>query len=113
MRILVVLVVVLLGADASADALDTALDPPRKVVGFDVRGKSKLKIRALRYLTKVEEGDHVRKSDVARITRFLITSELFEKVEVTFEPAEGGVVIVATVKDKHSWILGPTFALQS
>jgi outer membrane protein assembly factor BamA len=45
-----------------------------------------------------------------------MSSELFEHAQVTLEPAPGdpspGVVVVATVVDKHSWIVAPAaFAL--
>jgi outer membrane protein insertion porin family len=100
-------------APARADSLGTAVgaieDPPRPIVDFDVRGKSKLTLRALRYLSHYEEGDLVRRRDIPTIVRWLISSELFETVEVTFEEAPGGVRIVATLKDKHSWVVAPTF----
>jgi outer membrane protein insertion porin family len=37
-----------------------------------------------------------------------VSSELFEKVTVTLEEAPGGYLVVATVVDKHSWIVAPT-----
>ena len=37
-----------------------------------------------------------------------MSSELFETALVTLEPAEHGVLVVATVKDKMSWIAAPT-----
>lgn len=86
-----------------------AVAEPRRVVGFEVRGDSKLKIRALRFLSHVEEGDYVTDGDRAKITRHLISSELFESVIVTFEDAPGGVILVATLDDKHSWVVAPTF----
>jgi outer membrane protein insertion porin family len=89
-------------------ALDVA-DPPREIVGFEVRGKTKLRLRALRYITFLREGDLVRHRDLPRIKQFLITSELFEEADASLEDAPGGgVIVVATVKDKHSWVIAPT-----
>lgn len=106
MRALFVAVLVLAGAVAHAE--------PRRIVGFEVRGKSKLRVRALRYLAHLEEGDWVDDRDRDRIVRDLISSELFEQARVTFEPAaDGGVVVVATLRDKHSWIVAPTLYVLS
>jgi outer membrane protein assembly factor BamA len=110
---LVIVFLIALAATAHADALDTALDPPRTIVGFDVRGKTKLKVRALSYLAHLEVGDQVRERDKPRIVRHLISSELFEQAEVTYEEAGDGVVIMATLKDKHSWLVAPTFYVLS
>ncbi len=103
---------------ARADTLDTAvkasgLDPPRTVVGFEVRGPSKLRSRTLSYLAHVDAGDHIRERDLARIKQALISSELFEKVAVSLEDSTDsavgpGVKLVATLDDKHSWIVAPT-----
>lgn len=100
-------------ADLVADAVAKA-DPPRPIVAFEVRGKSKLTLRALRYITFLRTGDLVREADRPRIERFLISSELFEEVAVELEPAPGGgVTLVATLKDKHSWIIAPTLYVLS
>ncbi|MEO8699645.1 MAG: BamA/TamA family outer membrane protein [Kofleriaceae bacterium] len=113
MRLLLLLLIALAAGRARADSLGTVVasveDPPREIVDFDVRGKSKLTIRALRYLSHYEEGDAVRRRDIPKIVRALISSELFETVAVTFEDAPGGVMVVATLKDKHSWVVAPTF----
>jgi outer membrane protein assembly factor BamA len=100
---------------ARADSLSTTfraggLDPPRPVVGFVVRGKSKLRPRTLSYLAHIEDGDLVGPADLKRIQQALISSELFAQVSVSLEPAEDedGVELVATLRDKHSWIVAPT-----
>jgi len=98
-----------------ADPVSTvvAATERRKIVEFEIRGPSKLKIRALRYLTHLEEGSYVRERDRKRIIRDLISSELFESVEVTFEDTPGGIILVATLDDKHSWIAAPTLFVLS
>ncbi len=115
LRLVVLLWIMLALATTSAraDAVDVALDPPRKIVGFAVRGKTKLKLRLVPYLSHLEEGDWVRERDRAKIRRALISSDLFHTAEVTYEAAPGGVIVVATLKDRHSWLIAPTFYFQS
>ena len=84
-------------------------DPPRQIAGFEIRGKTKLKLRALKYIANARTGDYVRDADRAQMRKLLVSSELFEEVAVTYEPtADGKVTVVATLKDKHSWIIAPT-----
>lgn len=79
------------------------------VAGFEVRGDSKVTAKTLGYLAHVEIGDLVGDHDIPRLEQALISSELFKTAKVTLEPAAGGAItVVATVKDKHSWIAAPT-----
>ena len=109
--------VLLVATTTHADTLRTVVapleDPPRKVVDFDVRGNTKLRVRALIYLAHIERGDYVRERDRPQIVRTLISSELFEKVEVSYEEAPGGITLVATLDDKHSWIVAPALYVLS
>jgi outer membrane protein insertion porin family len=96
-------------ADSIGLAASYAEDPPRKIEGFEVRGKTKLKIRAFKYIANVDEGHYVRDRDRARMKKLLISSELFESADVHYEPTPtGGVTVVADLDDKHSWIIAPT-----
>lgn len=95
-------------ADTTNLVVDAVEDPPRRIVGFAIHGKTKLKTRALKYITNLREGDFVRTRDLPRIRRHLVSSELFESVTVTLEPAADGVMLVSTLKDKHSWLIAPT-----
>jgi outer membrane protein assembly factor BamA len=97
-----VVVVCALAAPARAD------DQPRPIVGFKVKGKSKVKDETLPYLAHVRAGDEVTAADIPRLQAALISSELFETALVTLEDAPGGVTVVATVEDKLSWIAAPT-----
>ena len=115
MRTAVVLAVVVtlelaLGGAAPAHAQGASEAAPvaGRIVGFRVRGKSKLAETTVSYLAHVELGDLVGPRDLPRLTAALISSELFEQAEVTLEPAPGGVLVVATLDDKHSWIIAPT-----
>jgi outer membrane protein assembly factor BamA len=99
--------------------------PPRRIAGFAVRGDSKVRPKTLGYLSHTEIGDLIGPDDLPRIEQALLSSELFETVSVTLEPAPGdpgpdpksprgvsGVIVVATCVDKLSWIVAPTaFAL--
>ncbi|HVK88929.1 MAG TPA: BamA/TamA family outer membrane protein [Kofleriaceae bacterium] len=76
-------------------------------MGYRMRGKTKVTERAARYLARVEPGELVGPSDLPRLQQAFLSSELFETVSVALEPADGGVLVVATVKDKHSWIIAP------
>ena len=84
-------------------------DPTLKpVVGFRVRGASKLTERTLSYLAHVDLGDQLDDSKIAEVEAALMSSELFKTAVVTLEPTEGGVLVVATLEDKMSWIAAPT-----
>ena len=104
MRWIFVLAIVLGAASARAEE-------PRPIVGFRVRGDSKVQERTIGYLAHVHNGERVSSTDIPRLEQALVSSELFETVKVTLEDAEGGVLVVATVEDKLSWIVGPTLYL--
>jgi outer membrane protein assembly factor BamA len=95
-------------ASASAHADTTELKP---IVGFRVRGDSKLRERTLGFLAHIAIGDYVSDAAIPKITAALISSELFKKVTVTLEEAPGGYLVVATLDDKHSWFAAPTLYL--
>jgi outer membrane protein insertion porin family len=103
-------------ADEPAPTAPVVEDVPRPIVRFDVRGASKVRPETLAYLTHLAIGDVVSDVDLPRIEQALLSSELFTEVKVSLEAELGapspGVVVVATVDDKHSWIVAPTaFAL--
>jgi outer membrane protein insertion porin family len=86
------------------------------IVGFEVRGDTKVRPRTIGYLAHVAIGDRVGPGDVAALQQALLSSELFTQVQVELRPAPGdpspGVIIAVTADDKHSWIVAPTaFAL--
>jgi outer membrane protein insertion porin family len=96
--------------------LDAPASVPRPIVGFQIRGDSKVRPQTLGYLSHTAIGDRISGDDVPRIEQALLSSELFTKVAVALEDVPGdpsaGVIVVATVSDKHSWIVAPTvFAL--
>jgi outer membrane protein insertion porin family len=90
--------------------------PARPIIGFEVRGDSKVKPRTIGYLAHIALGDPVAPIDLPAIQQALLSSELFTTVSVALEPAPGdpspGAIVVVTADDKHSWIIAPTaFAL--
>src|SRR5688572_9296434 len=101
-RWLLCLAIAVAGTTAQAD------DGRLPIVGFRVRGPSKVTDRTLGYLARVELGDPIGQADVATVTQHLVSSELFEQVSVALEETTGGYLVVATLDDKHSWIVAPT-----
>lgn len=88
----------------------------RPIVGFEVRGDSKVRPSTVGYLAHVAIGDPVDAGDIPRLEQALLSSELFTAVKVQLEPAPGdpspGTIVVMIADDKHSWIAAPTaFAL--
>ena len=95
---------------AASATLASAQEAPKPIVGFAVRGKTKLRESTARILSQTNIGDRVSSKDIPRLQQAYLTSELFTKVEVTLEdaPDGSGVIVVVTVEDKHSWIVAPT-----
>ena len=88
----------------------SAQEAPKPIVGFSVRGKTKLRDSTAAILSHVELGDLVTAKDIPRLEQAFLSSELFKTVTVTLEDAADGrgVIVVATLEDKHSWIVAPT-----
>lgn len=106
-----IVVAVALASAGRAQAQAPALDR-RPIVGYEMRGDTKVTDETGEFLSRTFMGDKVGPKDIRRLERAFVSSELFEKVTVTLEAARGGYIVVATVKDKHSWIIAPTvFAL--
>ncbi|MDX2087438.1 MAG: BamA/TamA family outer membrane protein [Kofleriaceae bacterium] len=97
------------GARSEANAERESIAEERlPVIGFRMRGKTKTTERTARYLSRIDLGDDIGPSDLPRLHQAFLSSELFETVSVSLERAAGGYLVVATVKDKHSWIIAPT-----
>jgi outer membrane protein insertion porin family len=63
------------------------------------------------YLAGIEEGDDWDQETQEKVKRDLVSSGLFKEVDVFSEPHPkgGGVRVTIIVKDKHSWVVAPTF----
>ena len=102
-----------------ASALAHAGETSHPIAGFRVVGASKVTDETLGYLLRVEIGDDVTADTIPALERALVSSELFKSASVRLEPAPptesmpDGVTVVATVVDKHSWIVMPTAYLLS
>ncbi len=106
MRLACLIAVCIASAPAEADTTE-----PKPIVGFSVRGDSKLRERTLGFLAHIAIGDDISDAAIPKVTAALISSELFKKVTITLEEAPGGYLVVATLVDKHSWFAAPTLYL--
>ena len=63
------------------------------------------------YIAGIEEGDQWDQEIQEKVKRDLVSSGLFKQVDVFSErhPKGGGLRITIIVKDKHSWVIAPTF----
>lgn len=84
------------------------LEEPRPLVGFRVEGDTKTTPETVGELSRFDVGQYVTSRDLPAMLQYLETSQLFTKVQVRLEPSGAGVVLVATVEDKHSWVIAPT-----
>jgi len=105
-------VVALCARVARADPWTIPVAPDEHVIGgFRARGKTKVSETTVGYLAHLHVGQPVRPADIPQIEEALLSSELFESVKVTLEDGPDGVLVVATVEDKLSWIAAPTLYL--
>ena len=100
-------VLALVGAFAPAAARAQG----RVIAGLHIRGKTKVTDHTALILARVHVGDPVTPDLATKVEGALLSSELFEKVDVKLVDSPAGVVIVATVVDKMSWIAAPTVYL--
>ncbi|HUJ58296.1 MAG TPA: hypothetical protein VLX92_07380 [Kofleriaceae bacterium] len=82
-------------------------DAPRPIVGFEVRGPTRVTAETLAHLSHVDLGDRVAESDLPEIELALLSSELFETVAVELVPSGDGVIVAATLHDRLPWIAAP------
>src|SRR5262245_26705228 len=63
------------------------------------------------YIAGIEEGDDCDEDTADKRKTELVSSGLFKEVDVFAEPHPkgGGVRVTLIVKDKHSWVIAPTF----
>ena len=94
---------VLLAAGGAARA-----DTIREVIVVE---NSKTTDDTVLYIANIEEGDDWDHDVQEKVKRELVSSGLFKEVDVFSEPHPkgGGVRVTIIVKDKHSWVIAPTF----
>ncbi|HEU5057663.1 MAG TPA: BamA/TamA family outer membrane protein [Kofleriaceae bacterium] len=95
------LVLTLAGGPARADRIKEVL----------IVENSKTTDDTVLYIAGIEEGDEWDQETQERVKRDLVSSGLFKEVDVFSEPHPkgGGVRVTIIVKDKHSWVIAPTF----
>jgi outer membrane protein insertion porin family len=97
----------LLVATAPARAQVMAASP---IVAIEVEDNTKTTDETVLLIAGVEVGELFQHEMVERIRADLVNSGLFKSVEVTYAPSpDGGVVLVISAQDKHSWIVAPTY----
>lgn len=64
----------------------------------------------VRYIANIDEGDEWNQSVREAAIVELVSSGLFKDIDIFSEPhAKGGVKVTIVAKDKHSWVVAPTF----
>ena len=80
-----------------------------KIKLIEVADNSKTTDETVLVIAGVDVGDNFELTDIARIQGDLVGSGLFKSVEVFSEPVPGGVKLTILAKDKHSWVIAPTY----
>lgn len=94
---------------AATAALSTPAfaDEIREIVVVE---NSKTTDDTVRFIAGIEEGDDWDSSKQDEIRIDLVSSGLFKEVDIYSEPhPKGGVKVTIIAKDKHSWIIAPTY----
>ncbi len=81
---------------------------PGRIAGFRTQGHTKVTDSTLGYLAHVRIGDPIRTTDIPQLETALISSELFESATIQLENSPEGVIVIATLDDKLSWVAAPT-----
>lgn len=79
------------------------------ITEIEVRGNSKTTDETVIQLADIDMGDDWTEELRARVESDLNTSGLFQEVLVAPEPAPNGTRVVIYAKDKHSWVIAPTY----
>jgi outer membrane protein assembly factor BamA len=94
-------------AIALLSAADVAL--AEKIKEIVVDENTKTSDDTVMLIADIETGDDWEDTMADELKVRLISSELFKSVSVFSEPMLGGVRVTILAKDKHSWIIAPTF----
>jgi outer membrane protein assembly factor BamA len=78
---------------------------------IQVEGNTKTQRETVLLIARVSVGDEWKIQNVGEVRDRLVSSGLFSEVEVFWEPLpnKGAVRLHILAKDKHSWIIAPTF----
>lgn len=61
------------------------------------------------FIAEIKVGDEFTPGMEQQIQEKLVSSDLFKDVSVAHQPVAGGVRLIITAKDKHSWVVAPTY----
>jgi outer membrane protein insertion porin family len=87
----------------------TVASAQNRITEIEVRENSKTTDRTVIQISKIERGDTWSAELQKRAERELVSSGLFKHVQVANEPGMNGVRVVIVARDKHSWVIAPTF----
>jgi outer membrane protein insertion porin family len=79
------------------------------ITEIEVRENSKTSDKTVIQISKIELGSEWTPELGERARSELISSGLFKEIIVAPEPGTNGVRVVIVAKDKHSWVVAPTF----
>jgi outer membrane protein insertion porin family len=104
---LLAMIVLVLGSTLVATARPAAADRIREIVVLE---NSKTTSDTVRAIAGISEGDDWDEDLKAEVRTELVSSGLFKEVDLYSEPhPQGGVRLTIVAKDKHSWVIAPTF----
>jgi outer membrane protein assembly factor BamA len=96
----------------AALARPAAADDVKYIREIVVEGNTKTTSDTVEWLSRLHVGDVWTPDESDLVKQRLVTSGLFQDVEVFWEPVGGGVRIHMIVTDKHSWVIAPAFYTQ-
>jgi outer membrane protein insertion porin family len=107
LRSAIVVIALAMAVPARADESTPSVSA-RPLVGARVEGDSKTTAQTVLRLARVSLGDPISVDDIPALEAALVSSGLFKTAKVWFDDAPNGVILVATLDDKHSWVVAPT-----
>ena len=103
------LVLLKLAAPAHAEKVASKNAGKVTIKTIEVEDNTKTTDDTVILIAGVEVGDEFSSDMVSQIRADLVNSGLFKAVEVTHAPVPGGMLLTISARDKHSWIIAPTY----
>jgi outer membrane protein assembly factor BamA len=95
-----------LGVLALAAARPAAAETIKEI---EVQDNSKTTDDTVMLIARLDIGDDWNDDMIPKVREDLVSSGLFKEVEVMSTPMAGGVRVIIVAKDKHSWMIAPTY----
>ncbi len=86
-----------------------ALAEAQPIKNIEVVDNTKTTDETVILIADISKGDNFNPRMVNRIRSDLVSSGLFKSVNITYSPVPGGVKLIISARDKHSWIVAPTY----